>query len=296
MRRMLVAGLAIAAVAFAGGAFAKPTTSPAPRDDKLVCSPPSNGGSLVRGICVLPRASVGQPYEGFIQTSDNSGGRFSVVAGALPPGLSMPRRYGTAGTIVSGTPSRRGESTFTVHGVDQEGQPLRLTYSIKVAPAPPLRFAFPASCCVRGTVGESYVQNLFSHGGVGPYTASIVAGTIPPGLALATTPPFSISGTPATAGTFPITLRITDGRGAEVTKRGRIAIGPTRGASRSRRGSHEWQEVLFGGFTIGPKSGSVGPWRGCRGQHAIARIGAGAGAEIMSHHSGALGVVLERSV
>ena len=229
MRRMLAGGLAIAVVALAGGAFAKSAPFSARRHDKLVCSPPSNGGSLVRGICVLPRASVGQPYEGFIQTSDNSGGTFSVVAGALPPGVSIPRRYGAAGTIVSGTPTERGRFTFTVHGVDQEGQPLRQTYSIKVEPAPPLRFAFPTSCCARGTVGESYLQNLFSNGGVGPYTASVVAGTIPPGLALTTTPPFSISGTPTSAGTFPITIQITDGRGAEAAKRGRIVIRPLGG-------------------------------------------------------------------
>jgi hypothetical protein len=100
--------------------------------DRLVCSPGTNGGTLKHGVCVLPSATLGQQYEGFIITSLNAGGTFAITAGALPPGLTMPATYGASGTIVGGTPTQLGRFTFTVTGVDQEGMMLRQTYRIKV--------------------------------------------------------------------------------------------------------------------------------------------------------------------
>jgi Putative Ig domain len=128
----LSAGILLLGFASAGTAYANAMSR-----DRLVCSPGSNGGTIVQGVCVLPRAHVGQQYEGFIITSNNSGGTFAIVAGSLPPGLSMPASYGASGTIVGGTPSKQGTFTFTVKGTDQEGQPLQQTYSIRVgAPRP----------------------------------------------------------------------------------------------------------------------------------------------------------------
>ena len=101
--------------------------------DRLICDA-GNGGTLVNGVCVLPGATLGQPYEGFIITSNNSGGTFAIISGSLPPGLSMPSSYGASGTIVGGTPTKQGTFTFTVKGTDQEGQPLQQAYSITVSP------------------------------------------------------------------------------------------------------------------------------------------------------------------
>ncbi len=36
----------------------------------LPCSPGTNGGTLVHGVCVLPTAAAGQPYEAFLLTSN----------------------------------------------------------------------------------------------------------------------------------------------------------------------------------------------------------------------------------
>jgi hypothetical protein len=192
--------------------------------DKLVCSPGSNGGTLVEGVCVLPGTNVGQDYEGFILTSNNSGGTFSIVAGSLAPGLFMPARYGAAGTIVGGIPTKEGTFTFTVTGTDQEGQRMKQTYSITVGPPLPLKISFPAICCNAGKVGKSYLQDVFLSGGVGPYTATITAGKLPSGLRFSRKPSFSITGTPTSAGTFSITITVTDGRGAHASKRGTIKI------------------------------------------------------------------------
>jgi hypothetical protein len=193
--------------------------------DHLVCSPATNGGTLTNGVCVLGDATVGQPYEGFILTSDNSGGTFSITAGGLPPGLSMPSQYGASGTIVGGTPKKQGTFTFTVVGTDQHGQPLGpQIYSITVDKAAPLTISFPATCCNPGTVAQSYLQNFALSGGVGPFSAAITAGQLPPGLTLSGTPPLSITGTPTAKGTFTFTFTATDSTGAHATETGGITI------------------------------------------------------------------------
>jgi len=190
--------------------------------DKLLCSPGDNGGNLVNGVCVLPDAALGQGYEAFIITSHESGGTFTITSGSLPPGLTMPSQYGAAGTIVAGTPTQRGTSTFTVNGTDQEGQPLQQTYSITVGPPPPLQVN-PTGGCISGTVGVAYQQYFFAQGGLQPWTWSLVSGSLPPGLHL--TSPYApqdnnsvLAGTPTAAGTFTITMRVADSQGAKATE------------------------------------------------------------------------------
>ena len=72
--------------------------------DQLLCNA-ANGSFLISGVCVLPDAVVGQPYQGHLPTSHNAGGTLSIVAGALPPGLALPATFGTSGDVVGGTPT-----------------------------------------------------------------------------------------------------------------------------------------------------------------------------------------------
>jgi len=199
----------------------------------LLCSPGDNGATLVNGVCVLPSASVGQPYEAFILTNDGSVDTFSIVAGSLPPGLQMPAQYGAAGTIVGGTPTHKGTFTFTVHVVNPEGQTAQQTYSITVGAAPPLTVTLPASGSTLppGTVGAAYAQSFFLSGGVAPYTWSVASGQLPPGLALVSTDAPTdnnneLAGTPTTAGTFTFTMKVTDSTGSQATQQFTLTIQP----------------------------------------------------------------------
>lgn len=60
----------------------------------------------------------------------------------------------------------------------------------------------------RGKVGESYSQQFSATNGKPPYTWTLAAGSLPPGLSLSAAG--LISGTPTAFGTFSITVRVTD--------------------------------------------------------------------------------------
>jgi hypothetical protein len=147
--------------------------------DQLLCHA-ANGSFLISGVCVLPDAVLGLPYLGHLVTSHNAGGALSVVAGALPPGLSLPATFGTPGAIIGGTPSQQGTEptySFTVQGTGDQGQPLYQSYSITVDQNLALTINLPASGSTLepGTAGQAYAQDFFSKAGPIP-----LAGPWPP--------------------------------------------------------------------------------------------------------------------
>ena len=88
--------LAAAGALLASLAIASPALAQSP-SITLLCSAGSNGGTLINGLCVLPAATAGQPYEAFLLTSNRAVDTFTITSGSLPPGLSMPATYGPAG-------------------------------------------------------------------------------------------------------------------------------------------------------------------------------------------------------
>jgi large repetitive protein len=201
--------------------------------DQLLCTS-ANGSLLISGVCVLPDSVLGQAYQSHLPTSHNAGGTASVI-GTLPSGLSLSATFGSAGAVLSGTPSEFGVSntySFTVQGTGDQGQPLYQAYQITVDQNQPLAIV-PAdgSTLSPGTVGEAFAQNFFLSGGAGPYTWAVASGQLPPGLALQT---FSdprdvddeLAGTPTTAGTFTFTMRLADYAGQQVTQQFSLTVAP----------------------------------------------------------------------
>jgi hypothetical protein len=70
--------IAAAGALLAGLAAATPALAQA-RPITLLCSPGSNGGTLVNGVCVLPAAAAGQPYEAFLLTSNGAVDTFTIT-------------------------------------------------------------------------------------------------------------------------------------------------------------------------------------------------------------------------
>jgi hypothetical protein len=88
----------------------------------------------------------------------------------------------------------------------------RLTYPVRagVVQNNPAITACPAGTA---TVGTSYSSALSATGGVTPYTWAVATGTLPGGLTLNTSSGL-VAGTPAGAGTFNFTVRVSGGAGS----------------------------------------------------------------------------------
>lgn len=101
-----------------------------------------------------------------------------------------------------------GDGTHTINywSVDDAGAyetPKIMTFEIfalRIITEPPLPI---------GTIGENYTTTLEAEGGIPPYTWSIAAGALPPGLSLDANNGI-ISGTPTTAGTYGFTIQVMD--------------------------------------------------------------------------------------
>jgi hypothetical protein len=102
----------------------------------------------------LPAGTVGVAYS---QTIVGSGGTapytFTVVAGALPAGLSL-----TAAGVLSGTPTTASNYTFTIRGTDANGCFAARLYTVAVATGvPTLPQAFLVLLAL-GLTGVGYVR------------------------------------------------------------------------------------------------------------------------------------------
>ena len=119
----------------------------------------------------------------------------------FPPGLSVS----TSG-LISGTPGSTGAYGFYATATDTIGNSYRITCSLTVtnsagwyiSSSPPFAMA----------LGQGILSNL-STSRTSTYIWSLVAGSLPPGLALSANG--ALSGTPTVSGSYTYTVRATDG-------------------------------------------------------------------------------------
>jgi len=155
-----------------------------------------------------PAAVVGTPYGPF--SFGATGGylplKWSLTAGSLPPGLTLAND----GSL-TGTPTSAGNFKFTVTVTDSASppvsQPLPVTISVTLPPPPTINNQQAPT----GTVGVAYTPYSFTaSNGVQP----LVWSEAPPlTMGLTLTAQGVLSGTPTTAGQFPITLNVVDAAG-----------------------------------------------------------------------------------
>ncbi len=144
----------------------------------------------------------GSPYTfNFTATGGYLPLAWAITAGALPPGLSMA----SDGTL-SGTPTISGTSGFTITATDSATMPAQsaTAFSITVTdPPPPAIVNGPPPTA---TVGTAYSFLFTESGGLAPVVWS--QSGAPQGLGIDVTG--LLSGTPGSAGHFPITVSLTD--------------------------------------------------------------------------------------
>lgn len=150
----------------------------------------------------------GQSYSGAITAANGvEPYRFALVAGSLPPGLSLSTVGLITGTL--GT-SASGDYGFTVAVTDSNPEGAvtgEETFTIVVPPD-----TAPAITTVQmpdPSVGSAYGVTLAASGGNPPLTWTVAAGQLPDGLSLSSVG--VISGTASTAGSHTFTIRVTDG-------------------------------------------------------------------------------------
>jgi hypothetical protein len=135
---------------------------------------------------------------------------YTFTAGNLPSGLSINSGTGA----ITGTPAQNSAGTWsaTVKVTDStqpSSQSATASLSIKISAPATTTLAVTTNSLPGGTVGSSYPSTtLKASGGVSPYTWSLASGTMPAGLNLAAGG--AISGTPALAGSYPLTFVVTD--------------------------------------------------------------------------------------
>jgi Putative Ig domain/Galactose oxidase, central domain len=183
---------------------------------KGITTPPI---SLLVSTPALASPVTGQPYSATLTALGGnpplSADTWSVVGGALPPGLNL-----SAAGVVSGTPTATGTFAFVVEVSDTGTPPHVASRQFALTVVAPVAITTPALPNV--APGASYTQVVAVTGGMPPYTWSST-GTLPPGLTLSATTGV-ISGVPTTAGTYTFSVMVSDSLGLVATSSYTIVV------------------------------------------------------------------------
>lgn len=166
----------------------------------------------------LAIGAVGVSYsQGMAATGGAPPYTWSVADGVLPTGLTLDSATGA----ITGKPGGTGTFTFTVGVADTQKNVATQAFSIQVN-APPLAIvtAPPLAAAVAGT---AYSQAFSATGGRPPYRWS-AEGSLPAGLSVDSASG-ALGGTPATPGTYDLTIVVTDAGQAMARRAYTIAVG-----------------------------------------------------------------------
>ena len=164
----------------------------------------------------LPNASTVSVYS---QTLSAVGGTppYTWSASGLPAGMSL-----SSGGTLGGTPRAAGTTTIAITVNDSAG--VAASVGLPLTVVAPNLLTVSSSNLSNGVIGAVYSDALAASGGTAPYSWSIVGGSLPTGLSLATSG--ALSGTPTAAGTFAFTARAADTANAFASGSLKITVDP----------------------------------------------------------------------
>ena len=191
----------------------------------------STSYTLTAGICPsitvapasIPSATLSTAYS---QTISVSGGAapyvFTVNSGALPAWASLDSATG----IISGIPDAVSTATFAIAVTDANGcVAFSPAYTLVSAVCPTITLS--PTTLTAPAAGGAYSQALTATGGSGPYSWTLVSGTLPAGLSLSSAG--VISGTPASANGagVSVVIKATDSQLCTATVAYNLKVCPT---------------------------------------------------------------------
>jgi len=163
------------------------------------------------------RSEVSVPFSANLAATGGSGTfTWSLGAGSLPAGVTL----GSSGSI-SGTPTEAGRFGFTAKVTDSENRTATLDGLLVVAQ----KLSIETRLLRLGKVGKLFGTRLIATGGVIPRTWKVTQGAFPPGVRMNRATGI-IGGIPRRAGSFRITVQVSDGFNVVSTRSLRLTILP----------------------------------------------------------------------
>jgi Putative Ig domain len=169
----------------------------------------------------LPGGNYGSAYSATVSASGGTAPfSWSISAGSLTPGLSLGSST-TRSVSISGTPTAQTNSNFTIKITDSTGA--TATQPLTIAIGAPLPLAVTTMILPGASTNATYpTTTLQASGGVPPYSWSLLSGSLPPGLTLASSG--AISGTATQAGNFAFIVQVSDSESPAMTASRGLAI------------------------------------------------------------------------
>ncbi|MEP7338784.1 MAG: putative Ig domain-containing protein [Acidobacteriota bacterium] len=154
-------------------------------------------GTIIIGPGSIASGNPGIPYsQQFTQTGGIGSVTFSTSS-TLPAGITL-----SGGGLLAGTTNQTGSFPITIQVMDSNGCIGMANYTLVIGCPVVTLSSLPG-----GTAGTAYNPTVTVSPSGGSYTFAVTAGSLPPGLSLATGG--AITGTPTQAGTFNFTITAT---------------------------------------------------------------------------------------
>lgn len=180
-------------------------------DLSVTLQPPPPALSIVTET--LPDGGTESVYSAQLEASNGVAPvRWSLTAGALPPGITLAE----SGEL-SGTPADAGEFAFEVRVSDAEAKFATANYTIKVQDES-LPLAMVTTDLPDGVVDLAFTASIEAENGSPPYSWQII-GDAPPGLTIeAEGNPVALAGTPTANGSYTFQIEVEDSAGIRVRR------------------------------------------------------------------------------